>query len=168
MLTEKASENSIVTVSCKGLYISFLVSLLLEHLLFLIAILHNPFTEIYTIQSPSTTTMTYPITQSFTKATKWGDETRAHPAMKWMEKFTKDAIDNLAYRSGCPYSDWYTDEFMLQKATGEVIYGGKKAWEEGITSIYAPFASHLHDPNFLSCIEREYGWEMVSHVETRS
>ncbi|KAK4693222.1 hypothetical protein P7C71_g4136, partial [Lecanoromycetidae sp. Uapishka_2] len=105
--------------------------------------------------------MSFPTIPSFTRSGAWNSETRAHPAMKFMENFTKNAIDNLAYRSGTPYTDWYTDGFVLQKANGEIMHGGKKAWEEGLESTYGPFKSHFHDPNFLSCVETNDGWRMV-------
>ena len=43
--------------------------------------------------------------------------------------------------------------------------GGQEAWEEGFSSIYGGFKSHLHEVEFLACWETEGGggggWEMV-------
>ncbi|CAF9941154.1 MAG: hypothetical protein ALECFALPRED_009011 [Alectoria fallacina] len=108
--------------------------------------------------------MYFPTTPAFIHTGPWSDHTRAHPAMRWMESYTKNAVDARGWESNVPYSDWHTSDFTLYKADGAVIHGGREAWEEGFPSIYGPFEAHLHEPNFLACWETEEGWEMIGQA----
>lgn len=49
--------------------------------------------------------MSFPTTPTFVHTGPWNHQTRAHPAMKWMEDYTKQAIDARAWESNVPYSD---------------------------------------------------------------
>lgn len=95
--------------------------------------------------------MYFPTPPSFVIFDSWNAKSRANLAMNFMEDFTKNGIDDLSYRTGTAYSDWYIDHQTLQKANGEYIHGGKKSWEEGRGSTYGPFAAHLHDPILVMC-----------------
>ncbi|MCJ1460821.1 hypothetical protein MMC28_011203 [Mycoblastus sanguinarius] len=107
--------------------------------------------------------MSVPTVPAYIHTGSWDDETRKHPAMKWMEDYTMASIDTRAWDT-IPYSDYHTDDFTLYKADGSVEKGGKQAWEKGLPTVYGPFKSHLHEPNFLVCTETKYGWEMIGQA----
>ena len=41
----------------------------------------------------------------------WDAETRKHPAMKFMEDYTHNCIDNRSFDK--PYPDWHSDDYSL-------------------------------------------------------
>lgn len=81
--------------------------------------------------------------------------------MKFMEDYTRNCIDNRSFDK--PHSDWHSDDYSLLKSDGTEIKGGKDAWA-GVGATYAPFTGHHHQPFFLSCIETEYGYEMIGQA----
>lgn len=93
----------------------------------------------------------------------WDAQTRAHPAMAWMESYAR-SVDARSWATGTPASEWHASDFSLQKSDGSVIHGAEAAWHEGITVIYGPFAAHWHSPNFLVCSEMEGGWRMIGEA----
>jgi hypothetical protein len=107
--------------------------------------------------------MAYPTQPTFIQNGTWDEVTRSHPAMKFMEDYTRNAIDTRAWEKDNSVSDWHTSDFTLYKANGEV-FSGQEAWTKGISGLYAPFKSHLHDPNFLACWETKTGWESKSNL----
>lgn len=56
-----------------------------------------------------------------------------------------------------------TDDFVYQKATGELIQGGYAAIE-ALKETYAPFTENKHEPRCLSCWETDDGWEMMGEA----
>jgi hypothetical protein len=89
----------------------------------------------------------------------WDDELRSHPALKWMEWYTKEIIDARKFDEYSATDAGHTPDFVFQKSTGEVISGADKAWA-GVKEVYAPFSAQVHDPQFLVSWETENGWEM--------
>jgi len=70
--------------------------------------------------------MSVPTVPTFIHTGTWDDQTRAHPAMAWMESYTR-SVDNRSWTTGTPASEWHTAEFTLQKSDGTVIHGGEAA-----------------------------------------
>jgi len=107
--------------------------------------------------------MSYPTKPCFVHYGGWDDETRKHPAMKWMEDYTINCIDARAF--SLPSSAWHTADYTLHKADGTTISGGEPAWA-GIAATYAPFTANLHAPSFFVCFDlpSEEGWEMMGEA----
>lgn len=103
--------------------------------------------------------MSFPTRPAFVHYGSWGEETRKHECMKWMEKYT-NAVDDKAWDKD-PSSDWFTSDCVLHKSTGEVVSGGDAAWKSLSKETYAPFSGHCHDPQFLVAWEIDGGWEML-------
>lgn len=102
--------------------------------------------------------MSYATKPAFIHAGSWNDETRKHPAMKWMEDYTH-RFDDGAYAKLSSAEMGHAPGFVYQKSTGEVIEGADDAWK-ALAQTYAPFQSHVHDPIWLLCWETEKGWDM--------
>jgi hypothetical protein len=79
--------------------------------------------------------------------------------MKWMETYT-NAVDSDVWGKE-PSSNWLTSDHVLHKSNGETVSGGEASWTALRDDVYAPFAQHLHDPQFLVAWETEDGWEML-------
>ena len=106
--------------------------------------------------------MSFKTQPAFVAHNGWDDETRKHPAMKWMENYTKNFIDKADWSKA---SDYHTDDFTLQKSSGEVVSGIKEATgPNGIPSVYAPFAGWYHAPSFAVTIETANGWQMMGQA----
>lgn len=91
--------------------------------------------------------MSFPTQQVYIHTGSWDDETRQHPAMKWFETYTKEVIDGRQFDKD-PLADHISD-FVMVKSTGQQVKGAEAALKSLGTEIYAPFSSHLHDPEFL-------------------
>ncbi len=111
--------------------------------------------------------MSYPTQPAYIHTGDWDAETRSHPAMKFMENFTRNAFDKRSWTTGTPATEWHVPDYTLHKANGEVFHGAEKAWNEEIPGIYAPFAAHLHEPEFCVCWETEEGWDSKYKLFTR-
>lgn len=109
--------------------------------------------------------MSVPTVPAFIHTGNWDAQTCAHPAMAWMESYTRTAVDNRSWTIGTLASEWHAADFTLQKVDGTVIRGGEAAWHEGIAVIYGPFTAHLHSPNFLVCSQTEDGWQMIGQAD---
>jgi hypothetical protein len=94
----------------------------------------------------------------------WDDTTRSHPAMKWMEDYTKATDQRIWNSNPEAHKDWLTPDFKYYKADGSVVSGAEKAWTEGIPATYAVFKEYQHEPNFLICWETKDGWEMIGQA----
>ena len=81
--------------------------------------------------------------------------------MKFMENFTRNAIDARSWTTGTPADEWHVPSFTLYKPNGEEFHGAEKAWGEGIPGIYAYFSAHLHEPKFCVVWETEGGWDSM-------
>ena len=82
--------------------------------------------------------MSYPTKSVFIHTGSWDDESRSHPAMKWMEDYTTNIIDTRAWDT--PTNKHHSSDFAVQKSTGQVVEGGDAAWKS-IAEIYAPFSA---------------------------
>ncbi|KIW11210.1 hypothetical protein PV08_10510 [Exophiala spinifera] len=103
----------------------------------------------------------FPTKPAFIHRGTWDDETRAHPAMKWMEEFTL----NFNRRGGWEEArtDWHSDDFSLVKSDGTEVRGHEPAWEQ-VKAMYGFFTSELHEPYLLVCWETDDGWEMLGQA----
>jgi hypothetical protein len=94
--------------------------------------------------------MSFPTQQAFIHNGDWNEETRKHPAMKWMERYTREQIDARAWASGADPNEWHTSDFTLQKSDGTRREGADKA-NDALGEIYGPFTGQKHEPTFLVC-----------------
>ncbi|KAK5170611.1 uncharacterized protein LTR77_005200 [Saxophila tyrrhenica] len=104
--------------------------------------------------------MAYPTVQAFVHYGSWDDETRSHPAMKWMEDYTKSVVDSKAWQTDTSPLEHHTPDFHLQRSNGTITQGAEAAWS-ALAEIYGPFAAHKHDPEFLLTFDVEDGWRMI-------
>lgn len=105
--------------------------------------------------------MSYPTKSAFVHYGSWDDETRTHPAMKFMEDYTTGIIDTRSWDT--PVADWHTDDFVLNKADGSSAPGSQAAWN-ALQEVYGPFTANLHHPSYLVCHETEKGWTMIGQA----
>lgn len=105
--------------------------------------------------------MSYHTKSAFIHHGTWDDETRSHPAMKFMEDYTTTIIDKRAWDT--TVSDWLTDDFVLNQADGNTVHGGDASFK-AIQQIYGPFTTNLHYPGLLVCFETETGWTMMGQA----
>ena len=93
--------------------------------------------------------MSYPTTGAFVHTGTWDETTRKHPAMKWMERYTRNVVDTRKFDTDeSPTSLGHTSDWTLQKSTGEVVEGVDKAWA-ALKEVYAPFSER----KWMGCIE---------------
>ncbi|OCK75302.1 hypothetical protein K432DRAFT_362330 [Lepidopterella palustris CBS 459.81] len=105
--------------------------------------------------------MSFPTKPTFVYSGTWSAESRAHPAMKWMENYTINVID--AKKFDIPATEYHVPSFTLQKSDGTIIEGAEKAWASN-KETYAPFPAHMHEPQYLFCTETENGWQMMGRA----
>ena len=96
----------------------------------------------------------------------WDNETRDHPAMKWMEEYTTQVVDGREFmKDDTKAIKYLTDDCVLQKSDGDIIKGAEKVFA-ALQQIYGPFSGgHHHDPYFLVCWETENGWSMMGSAK---
>lgn len=95
-----------------------------------------------------------PETPAFVYHNTWDATTRKHPAMKWMEEYTRD-FDSQNFSP-----KWYSKDWTLHQADGTVVSGR----DEGIAALrelYRPLTAHFHEPYFLVCTDVADGWDMI-------
>ena len=98
-----------------------------------------------------TPTMSFPTQNAFVHTGDWDDETRKHPAMKWMEQYTRTQIDERAFMKGASPNEWHVSDFVLQKSDGTRREGADKT-NETLTEIYGLFSGgHKHEPTLVVC-----------------
>ena len=107
--------------------------------------------------------MSYPTQPAFIHTGTWSAETRAHPALKFLEEYAATHFDQQAWNTN-HYSEWHTHDWHFQKPDNTVHSGGHEAWTEGIPSIYGRFSGHWHDPTFFVVWETEEGYEMIGQA----
>lgn len=119
--------------------------------------------------------MSFATKPAFVHYGSWDDETRKHPAMKWMyalpfpvrpsshlthprEQYTykidAKAVDEVK-------KDWMADDHFLIRSTGQKDTGAQASLDALFKEIYAPFSKHAHVPTHLVCYEVDDGWEMM-------
>lgn len=105
--------------------------------------------------------MSAPKEPTFVHYGSWDSHTRSHPAMKWMEEYTKAFESKEAWDR--PRTEWQTESpYTYIKSDGS-IFTGDEAWEVN-KATYAPFTKFYHEPYFAICIDTEYGWEMIGQA----
>lgn len=92
----------------------------------------------------------------------WSDETRNHPAIKWIEQYTYAFDENNSQPE--PASDWYTDDISFRKPDGTEVQGIDKVVAEA-AEVHGPFTKFIHVPYWLSCWETSDGWEMIGKAD---
>jgi hypothetical protein len=97
---------------------------------------------------------------AFVHIGNWDEETRKHPAMKWMEAYT-NFVDQRNFDK--LYSEWHTEDCEYHKHDGTVVSGGAECWRES-EKTFGVFTSFLHRPYFLMCTETDNGWEMLGQA----
>jgi hypothetical protein len=100
----------------------------------------------------------FPTTPAFVYRGTWDDTTRKHPAMKWMETYTKE------FDTHGPSPKWYTADASLQKADG-TEYHGREQSITAIKELYGPLTSHFHEPYFVMCSRTDDGYEMLGQAK---
>ncbi|KIY02563.1 uncharacterized protein Z520_01028 [Fonsecaea multimorphosa CBS 102226] len=102
--------------------------------------------------------MSYPTKPAFVHVGTWDDETRKHPAMKWMEQYTIEFNKRGDWSK--EESDWLSKDAVLIKPDGSVHKGNADAFKEA-KAVYSAFTSEFHEPYFLICVDTDDGWEMI-------
>ncbi|KAF2629221.1 hypothetical protein BU25DRAFT_409129 [Macroventuria anomochaeta] len=102
--------------------------------------------------------MSVPTRPAFVHYGTWDDETRAHPAMKWMEQYTL-TYDSKAYDE--IKNNLLTDDHLLVRTTGQKHQGAQASADAMYKEIYAPFAKWSHVPYHIIAYEVDDGWEMM-------
>jgi len=108
--------------------------------------------------------MSLPTHQAYIHSGDWDEETRRHPAMKWMEDYTR----NLNAHGGWdkPSSDWHSSDFTLVKSDGSTYTGAGGECFEQVKGMYAPFTKEYHEPSFIVCWETPNGkgWQAIAQA----
>ncbi len=113
-----------------------------------------------THEAGSISNMSSPTQPAFVMRDDWNDESRNHPAMKWMEDYTR-MFDQRGYNQE-KWTDWFTEDMVLTKADGSV-HKGEAAWEAS-KEVYSAFTEYMHLPYFCVTIDTDDGWEMVGQA----
>lgn len=105
--------------------------------------------------------MSFPTKPAFVHVGTWDDETRKHPAMKWMEDYTL----NFNARGGWDKksTDWHTSDFTLVKPDATVYDNADEAFQQ-VKEMYASFTKEFHEPYFLVVWENSDGYEMLGQA----
>ncbi|GIZ44971.1 hypothetical protein CKM354_000815500 [Cercospora kikuchii] len=126
-------------------------------------------------------TTAYPTEPVYVHNGSWNDTSRKHPAMGWLETYTKTAIDGKLFDKPAERSKWMSDDRkysvssqtrrsiltkatpdVLVKSTGEVRNGGDASWEAISKELYAPFKEHLHSPTYATAVQTGSNtWELT-------
>ena len=101
--------------------------------------------------------MPFPTQPAFVSSGDWDEETRSHPAMKFMEGYTKFFDEGDWDTSN--YKEWYTPDNSLATADGREVTGAENAWAT-LHQVYGPFVKFTHQPSFVMCREVEGGYDM--------
>jgi hypothetical protein len=104
--------------------------------------------------------MSFPTTPVFLTDTKGWEQARVHPAIAWLEKYTKAFDSRESWAT--PHSEWHTEDYVYTKATGETFCGAA-AWNAAHKD-YAPFKAMCNEPKWGCIWETKSGWEMVGEV----
>ena len=98
-------------------------------------------------------------TQAFVHVGSWDENTRSHPATKWLEHYTCDYVDTQKFKTESAASTEHAKDWVLQKSTGEVVEDAEAAWK-AVAEIYSPFSSFVHEPRFIVIWQTEKGWDL--------
>lgn len=88
----------------------------------------------------------------------WDQETRQHPAMEFMERYTRETVDVRNWDESA--DKHHTKDFRLIKSTGQTVEGRDQAWSTLGKEVYAPFKAHRHHPTFIICWDEDDGYSM--------
>jgi hypothetical protein len=107
--------------------------------------------------------MSYPTKPAFIvwNSKGWG-QSRAHPAMVWMEKYTNAwDVRQITEQNA---AEWNTTDYVYTDGKGVTTTGAIEA-HKAATATYAPFSEYRHEPNGpLSCWETETGYFMIGQA----
>ncbi|KAF9730633.1 hypothetical protein PMIN01_11502 [Paraphaeosphaeria minitans] len=135
--------------------------------------------------------MSFPTTPAFVHVGTWDNETRKHPAMKWMEEYTlsfnkraewdkeesewvsfswfyssefqNDPTSSSTYNEMTHHHLQLSPDFTFVRPDGKSSTGNAAAFAESKT-MYQHFTSEFHDPCFIITWETEFGWEMIGQA----
>lgn len=93
--------------------------------------------------------MSFPTQPAFVHYGDWDDNTRSHPAMKFMEAYT-GAFEQRAWEK--PHDIWITDDHVFVHSDGTVHKGAEATWAL-VKEVYGPFIAYHFQPYFLVCWE---------------
>jgi len=105
--------------------------------------------------------MSFPTKPAFVVFANGWEESRAHPCMAWMEKYTKK-FDTREINDE-NQAEYNTADYTYTKADGTTATGGLPAHQLAMAT-YAPFSAYSHVPKMLACWETENGWYMTGQA----
>jgi hypothetical protein len=107
--------------------------------------------------------MSYPTKPAFIVWNNNGwEQARAHPAMVWMEKYSKAWDSRQVTEQNA--AEWNTTDYVYTDGKGVTTTGAIEA-HRAATTTYAPFSEFYHEPNGpLSCWETETGYFMIGQA----
>ncbi|QDS74411.1 hypothetical protein FKW77_005829 [Venturia effusa] len=90
------------------------------------------------------------------------EQSRSHPAMAWMENYTKMWDDRKVSEENA--AEWNTTDYVFTDGKGVSTKGAVEA-HRAATAVYAPFSEYHHEPDGpLSCWETENGYFMMGQA----
>ena len=104
--------------------------------------------------------MSFPTQPAFIHKGTWSPESRAHPALDFLEYYGGQVFDKQAWKTE-HFSHWHTHDYTFTRPDGSVVSGGHEAWTDGHHSLYGDFSGHQHDPIFFVVWETQDGWELI-------
>ena len=103
-------------------------------------------------------------TQAFIHKGTWSSETRAHPALNFIEHYQDQVFDQQHWKTD-HYSDWHTHDYTFTKPDGNAVSGRHEAWTDGHGSTFGGFSGHAHEPHFIAIWETQDGWEATGEAD---
>lgn len=107
----------------------------------------------------SISNMTMPTHPFSVMRSDWNDESRKHPAMKFMEDYRR--MFGLQACKDETWTDWMTEDFVLTKADG-TVHKGEASWN-ATREAYNAFTEYINEPYFTT-IETDDGAEIVGQA----
>jgi len=98
--------------------------------------------------------MPFPTQPAFVHYSDFDSRSDEHPCMEWMKRF-RDDFDKATFDP-----KWYHPEFVYVTPDGIAHEGREKAIEE-LKALYGPLPGWHHEPFFMNCIDRDFGYEMI-------
>jgi len=101
--------------------------------------------------------MSYSTTNAFIHTGNWDEETRSHPAVKFLEDYAAE-FDKSDW--SIEHEAWTTADWELQKADGTTFHGAKESYD-AVKELYGPLTAFLHEASFLIAWDTKEGWDVV-------
>lgn len=94
---------------------------------------------------------------TFVHNNDWDATSRQHPAMEWMERYTRKFDEGLPAMEA-ELDKWHDENFEYIAANGTKSNGIKAAFE-ALKQTYGPLAAYHHEPYYLNCYAAPGGAE---------